>query len=338
MNSHLKHLFKYGEIGLVLQENSGAFPSGANGPHNHKMTPVRNTAHWAITLGYLFSETGDERFKKAAIKAYNWLKNNEFETSSGNLVQRKEVGKDALNGLIGTAWLIESLYYGYLFLNDGSLIDKAANILNAFTFNEELALWENVNEKGLSRGIEQTLNQQVWFNAWASKLNAILGNHELESNIALFNNGIENRLLLDKRDVLLLKISVDALRDMKYRFTIMGNGNTKLKEVPYHIFTLVGFGHLKEVYPNLSIWKSKVFENIVNSALALKVNPDFNANAFGYGYNMTGFELAYVSKVFGKSNEEVNRHMVNQISSSVYVIRDLHTYFARQYEIIRCLR
>lgn len=41
---------KSAKRGIKLQAEDGSMPAGHNGPHNDPETPVRNTAHWCITL------------------------------------------------------------------------------------------------------------------------------------------------------------------------------------------------------------------------------------------------------------------------------------------------
>ena len=55
-----------GQVALGLQSADGSMPAGYNGPYYDEETPVRNTAHWAITFMRCHEHTGKNEFKIAA--------------------------------------------------------------------------------------------------------------------------------------------------------------------------------------------------------------------------------------------------------------------------------
>ncbi len=154
--------------GVNMQNSLGAMPAGKNGPHNHVMTPARNTGHWCITFLHAYQITQDNIFKEAAVKGLNYLLSNDLHPFKSAFWHRNHSGKNPYNGLIGQSWSIEALYYGWKILNYDHYYKIANNVFNQHYFDFELGLWHNLDLDGSKMQIELTLNQQIWFAAMGS--------------------------------------------------------------------------------------------------------------------------------------------------------------------------
>ncbi len=58
---------------LHLQLEDGSFPPGCNGPYHDQETPVRNTAHWLITMLKAYEISNEARFKDSSWNAVQYL-------------------------------------------------------------------------------------------------------------------------------------------------------------------------------------------------------------------------------------------------------------------------
>ena len=80
-------------------------PMGHNGPRFDIDTPLRNTAHWAITFLRSFQLSKDDIFINAARKSLEYISSHS-RRSNGAFFCRNSIMKDKSNGLIGQAWVI----------------------------------------------------------------------------------------------------------------------------------------------------------------------------------------------------------------------------------------
>ncbi len=80
-----------------------------NRPYNDEETPARNTAHWLIIFSYLYTETQEKKYNNAIIKCAKYLTSNNAKPANATFYCRKNKNKDFSNGLIGQAWVIETL-------------------------------------------------------------------------------------------------------------------------------------------------------------------------------------------------------------------------------------
>ena len=106
---------------LPDQNEDGSFPSGCNGPYMDKETPVRNTAHWLVTLLKAYEISGKDIFKDAADKAVKYIAGSEARPMNSTFLCRLNPEKDFCNGLIGQAWVIEALIRAAEVLEESSV-------------------------------------------------------------------------------------------------------------------------------------------------------------------------------------------------------------------------
>lgn len=336
-------------FGSNCQLDSGAMPAGRNGPHNHNMTGARETAHWAILFAYCSEVLGASQYRDNAVRAYDALTSKLFVPIGGAYWHRKEDGKSSYNGLIGQAWTLESLYYGFRVLKNADLLEAGLSLIRKHIFDEMLGLWFEVDLDGSRRQIGGTLNQQIWFTAMAVKftneLNSI-GNRFLDRLTAnsmirkngLFYTGIRYRSMLHA-----LYSEASKIR----RHGIFSDPRFSI-DCGYHLFTLLGLSFLYENFPQHSYFSSLQFERALNYAFTDQYATALAEADFGYQYNVPGLEYPFVYAIFGHRLQDgsfdivshafrkqflkhldMNKLIINQNSV------DPITLTARTYEIYR---
>lgn len=151
--------------GLAIQGTDGSMPPGHNGPHAHRMTPVRTTAHWSRIFLEAFSLTGISRYRAAANRSIDYLVEAP-RTKHGSVICRSHPGTTSENGLIGQAWTLEALIEVGGRLEHPIARRTAESIRKSHTYDTDHGLW---GLPGSTRPF-RTTNQQLWFGLWASRL------------------------------------------------------------------------------------------------------------------------------------------------------------------------
>lgn len=151
---------------LEFQDKEGYLSKGHNGPWGDVDTNVRTTAHWALTIFRAYEITGEEKFLYSAIRACDYLIRKEQRPYGYTFYCRtNRKGKNMCNGLIGQAWALEPLIFIGNHLNKSEYVDTAKKIIMHHKYNAKYHLWHNTEITGQVLGINNTLNQQIWFAA-----------------------------------------------------------------------------------------------------------------------------------------------------------------------------
>ncbi|MFW6015698.1 MAG: hypothetical protein ACOCRK_04615 [bacterium] len=348
----------------IINEKKGFYPSGKNGPHQHKETSVRNTAHWLITLLKVFKITKEEKFLKAAKLAINYLLSDEVRPYGFTFINRKVDGLDSCNGLIGQAWAIEALAEASKILGCEDCKEKAEEVFLLHPFDWDLGLWKARDIDGnIMKGFDLTLNHQIWFAAAGSiikdsnsskvsrQINRFLDC--LRANISLSSEG---RFLMpvDGKPHLLKGALYTAIKTSKLynwlRLTRRGD-NKKEMEKGYHCCHLYGLAMLKDNFPGHELWSSKIIKKSINYLFFEDFKQSVMKNKYGINYNPPGFETAYTLYMFkdiiDMSNDALLKSMSDWVSKQIIktynfedkmmnqVKFDPETYAARVYEATR---
>jgi len=336
-----------GELALERQNADGSMPTGKNGPHNHNMTPARNTGHFAIFFLYLYTITSDEKWKLAGRKSLNYLLT--LRPLGGSFWHRKEKFKTSYNGLIGQAWSIEALIYGYSVLSEKIYLESCKNLINIHEFDSKECLWHEADLDGATRSLGATLNQQIWFTAMVSK---ILHNEPGKQLLCeQFLSNIEKHMRIYRGGLLFLstyKTRIPCTHKI-IKFFLDSLKERREIEVGYHVFTITGLTILYEQFPNHEFFKSHKFKKILNYCYSRTFfNELLNYPRYGFEYNVVGFELAYVYSVFhdqlnddakliAKKCFDKQLEFYSCISEGLLACNsfDIETLAARIYEIYR---
>lgn len=336
-----------------LQESSGALPAGHNGPYKDSETPVRNTAHWLYTFSWLVSK-GAEKFRMPANRAADYLLSKDARPMGAAFFCRRNPAKDFSNGLIGQAWVAESLLFSAGVLERNELVGLAIEVLAKHKFSEQWSGWHVLNVDGSNGGFCGTINQQLWFAAMSAKVGK---GTELEkralrffsrniSAIELYQDGVIlhhselQRLVkgdrFTKRDLVRLLLWLARRRK---RMSV-----ERARSVGYHAFNLTAFSYLKQCWPEHQFWRSQRFSRIVMATQSKSFHRDLDQSVYAWGYNPSGFEIAFFGEVFGLGSNYcqswVEKQVVRtsqQAEHKGFEVRipDPETFNARIYEAAR---
>ncbi|MCP4213443.1 MAG: hypothetical protein GY765_02250, partial [bacterium] len=152
--------------GLSIQQSDGSIPPGHNGPWQHRETPVRNTAHWALLFLQAYAIETKTVYREAARNACAFLMS-DAALHKGFFYCRMEAGKDKTNNLIGQAWACESLAGVGHYLREDRFSTFAYNIIKKHRFDHRFSLWHKAHADKNTFNLCRTLNQQIMFAAMA---------------------------------------------------------------------------------------------------------------------------------------------------------------------------
>lgn len=339
----------YGAMGL--QRPDGSMPAGRNGPHNHRMTPARNTSHWLITFSYAYSLCRDECFMGAAERCIGFITGSAIFPHKRTFYHRAEPGKDQTNGLIGPAWTLEALILSGLLLEREDCITLAAHVFEHHPFDQELGLWENSDLVGNPTQINSTINQQIWFAAIGAEL-ACIGKCS-STHVEQFLDRLDLYFSARKNGLIQLGISADLTwvsktKRLVRRLLSQELRPVKQREFGYQLFTLYGLARIFCAYGDHAFFETCSFRESLKFAFHRDLDRGLESNPYGYPYNVVGFESVYIAEVFSALLEADRKCKAIAWKRFLYQAsyfdtetglsvkgRDLDTLSARLYELVR---
>jgi hypothetical protein len=293
---------------MQLQRDDGSFHGGRNGPYNDSETPVRNTAHWLITLLKAFEISAEPAFVDSARRTVHYLLSPSARPMNATFFCRTNPEKDFCNGVIGQAWVIEALAIAGEKLNDPKCIDVARNVFMLHPFDNEAGLWRRVNVDGSYNTFDMTFNHQLWFAAAGSLIEKD-SDSPINSRIKRFMERLsESHLNIDPTGRIrhtIAKQAPKASGSGKWIAFIRRNkGSNKTsnqmasKEIGYHAFNMYAFTILRQQMPDLPFWKSFKFLTALNFIDKEEFVSGLENSIYGYPYNPPGFEAAFTIQEF----------------------------------------
>jgi hypothetical protein len=217
------------------------------------------------------------------------------------------------NGLIGQAWAIEPLIFIGSKLNNSEYLNVAKQVASLHKYCRRNHAWHNIEINGKNLGVNQTLNQQIWFAALLLIASKILNDKILKDSASdffinlpslvayieekgLIKHGFESKLSTYQ----IIKHNLNPIRKKK----VIDSDNIKLLSQGYLSFILYGLALAYEYCSEESFWKDTRIKILISDSV------DYIINNFPYGhgeqtgyrwcYNPTGIEIAYVLQVFQK--------------------------------------
>ncbi len=358
---------------LPEQGADGAFPSGHNGPYYDDELPLRNTAHVLILLLKAHELSGESRYRDAALKALNYITADERRPMGATFWIRRNPRKDFSNGLIGQAWVIESLVYAARQLEDERLLAVAEEVFLLHPFDERLGRWQVVNVDGSYDPVDMTFNHQLWFAAAGGflqesarvKAQVACFMDRLDVNLVTYPDGLivhalgggrHNRPPLKRRLKQVVKSMLFERRGFAWQDPVIN------KAIGYHAFNTYAFGMLRNAIEDHAFWGSETFARILDFPLTdvyrngleyFAPDPKHSGkalpfNRFGYPYNPPGIEMAYTVQCFRQHYGEkagglISNWLARQAEKTldeVTGLMHLHTddpptLSARMYELVR---
>lgn len=305
-------IIQISRAGVQLQRDDGSFPGGRNGPYNDPETPVRNTAHWLITLLKAFEISSEHGFINSARKAVHYLLSPSARPMNATFFCRTNPEKDFCNGVMGQAWVIEALTTAGMKLNDQQCIDVARNVFMLHPFDYEQGLWRRVNVDGSYNTFDMTFNHQLWFAAAGSLIEKD-PDSPINSRIKRFMERLsESHLNIDPtgriRHIIARHQASQANGSGKWMAFIRRNkgtsktsNQTASKEIGYHAFNMYAFSILRQQMPDLPFWKSSKFLAALSFIDKDEFVSGLDNSIYGYPYNPPGFEAAFTIQEFSSS-------------------------------------
>lgn len=326
-----------------IEKHGHALP-GHNGPYHDPETPVRNTAHFAITFIKVAKLSGDSSFEKAAKSCLNYLETTSFRDHA--TYKARENRRDTSNGLIGQAWVIESFLEGARHFSNESYKRRAFELFNLHPFDKNVGAWRSVEPNGEIRDFDHTFNHQLWFAA--SIASAAKDCQSTTEKLDIFQEKLQGgNLSMTRCGKInhLMHFKSNRLKYLLYPILRRSAHNAiGYKEIGYHSFCLYALATLKN-HNLLSEWLSvkamKAISYIKNKAYTTNIED----NKYGFPYNPPGFEIPYAIEAFEKPNGKLSSYWIRkQVDKSFdqktatlsLNTKDPLTANARVYELARC--
>lgn len=307
---------------------------GINGPYDDSETTVRNLSHLIVLTSVEIKIFDNKAYIEVLKKMGEELLS--LKDERGLFVLRQKESKDSCNGVIGHAWVIEALVYLYNVLHERKYIDAAVIIAKQHVFDKKLCLWNRpIYDEKVKDKIDYTLNHQLWYAASLAELLKVNNDDNLEQELRYFmknlhksfgvaNNGRilhsvyrRNEFKSQMKQMIKKKIHLLEAR--------LGKPSMVYKEQGYHVFNLMALSRIYMTNPEYVFFKNKKFckaldyvntndfliglentkiclDNSLNNNITDK--EELVLNIYGYPYNVPGFELLYVGKVFEKKVSE----------------------------------
>lgn len=334
---------KYLRINEFSPLVTGDFMPGNNGLYGEEETIYRNMSHWLV----LFCDVGNS-MKQSSILP---LAQKAFEAYSqgrvsGGTYQARFSEKDASNGLIGSAWVMEGMEA--LSRLPGISVDDVEHLHAIATEISQLYIWDEnntyilnvVEPDGRQASTDRTFNHQLWL--VASIYISALGSKkpDLLDKCQGFIDNLDRLMKTNKHGLVYHTLGVYPHFHRTFLKRILSPAYKKemiQKEYGYHAFNLLGYVRILISYSSDTLYE-KLRE------LVLECNSDEfwrrqKDNEFGSTYNPVGLEVAAAASIF-KYDELVlralNYHFENFFDSSTYKFSggsDEPTLNARLYEI-----
>lgn len=307
---------------------------GINGPYDDPETKVRNLSHLiVITSIEILKYDNSDLIETLSCMGSELIS---LRNSQNIYCMREKEGKDQCNGVIGHAWVLEAYYYLYKVIKDREYLTIADSIIGNHEFSYKLGLWGRPGMGSDDRAIDYTLNHQLWFAASLAEINTELKSDEYENQVNVFLKKLNHNMKLSKQGKVAHEIYSKIGR--KYAFKskikrvvnmsqdILGLKSYAYKEVGYHVFNLMAIARLFNENTDCSFWDSskikKAFSYVNKRSYLTELESDNvtldasfknkidkaeekTINIYGYPYNVPGFELLYVDKIFDNQIKKV---------------------------------
>lgn len=293
--------------GIALQSPDGSFAGGRNGPWDIEETFVRNTCHWAIQFARAYELTADSKFLTALKKGIDCLASSEARPFGFSFHIMKGKGWET-NGIVGQAWVIETLLAGYRILKQERLLEIAEDLAAKHAFDKSLGIWRRLGLGGRLEAEHTTLNQQLWFWAMASQVAELRRNHALSEACSLFESNLPKILRFDGsylhmliNERIYLPGRPSSFLIQKYRI-LKSAGHFALLSKGYVTYSLYPLAVVYKKNSSLPLWKNKKILNVIGKCISFLEKEVFYYgaadNPYAFSYHPTGFEAAVISEAF----------------------------------------
>ncbi|MDU0114569.1 hypothetical protein RT723_16545 [Psychrosphaera aquimarina] len=271
-----------------------------------------------------------------------------------SLIFVEKKGKDKCNGLVGQAWVIESLAFAFEKLNREDCLQEALRLYHTHPWSPDTALWYRVEIDGTVLSYDPTFNHQLWFAASAS----ILAKYDdkIKKQVESFVNKVLLKIQTYDNGVVFHASRMGSvfnytkepnfgfIKECKTRLRrILQRRSLYSKSVGYHGFNLHAIAMVLENMPGTLDVNSWVIKDLSRAFSDDRFISSLNKSKFGYFYNVSGFEIAYFLKTLGYEagvtldwyDKQLEKTLENESHILTKHAPDKNTALARVYELVR---
>lgn len=323
---------------------TGSVIPGCNGLYRDPETHYRNSCHWAVICKYVLSNCQCNESEERLL--INFIEDVVEDLLGADIdngpVLARMCDKDKSNGLIGSAWIIESLSF-LLSEQKVSIKEKSKvvikKLLSHYSFDCELGYWPNVIEpSGRKIGIDRTFNHQLWLTVSQLEAAHALGDALLIDEAKEHVSLLLNRLRFNLSGYIYHTLGAFphyhrtlAKRILKPQY----KSEMHIKESGYHAFNVLALSKLSYLAPELFEKNNKIQKALAMCKREAFWKKQIN-NPYSTPYNPTGLEVAVAASHIGDSKltiESLNFHFSQCFRDSQFVSDfDNATLNARFYE------
>lgn len=281
-------------------EASGFLPHGHNGPYRDIETPIRNTCHAIVILcavlrSFDLSQDKTENINKALVKSLEaLLRTEEFFDYKINLYkQRESKKKDAYNGVIGAAWVLEALAIAFQITEQGCLrerIRERIGLIVTHFESQKTFKWKYLNSGRWK--VDRTFNHQLWLFYALYLAKKVTG----QSVAELDSYELKRSVIFEASGLVCHPLNFTGIRylgpliSLYYRRRQKG---LRLKEVGYHSFNVLALSRVTKLTNNES------FSRAFNKAIDYVNSGDYKSlvrkSKYSLKYNNPYIELYSVA-------------------------------------------
>ncbi|MEZ9768951.1 hypothetical protein AB4402_11020 [Vibrio breoganii] len=323
-------------------------PGGNNGPYLHIESPIRNTCHAIVCFRFAYLEKFEVKYLALIEKCVSYLYHSRFR--SGYRFLHRQAGPDSCNGIIGDAWILESLV-SLQWLSDklsekcNAKVDKLVKlIIDNITINNDMLVHDRNDYYKGKQSPDYTYNHQLWLYAslvQVPKFRQLVSKFLYESDASILKirqDGLIYHLANVKKGKNLYNL-------LRYEVSNIKNPElVSYKERGYQLFNLFAFAKIYQCMPDHDFFQGEKFNSIlgyITKEFIEKLHQE--DNKYAIHYNAPAFELPFIAKTFFQYNIEMqslafdtyNKAKDRFSIDSVFINNDLDTmtYLCRVYEL-----
>lgn len=284
---------------IQLDDEHSCMPSGHNGPYFHIEGPLRNTCHWLMVFLTAEKFAGGEQYVDIIQRLIRFLMSpQDYQTSLG-YVHRQTGKMDWCNGVIGSAWMIET-FARIKVSSYQNLLDEESTqkFISAHQFDAGVGCWHRLDPRKGRLTIDYTYDHQAWLAA------SLLDWHgeSLNEVKCFLDVSHKSSFAVDSVGLIDHMYKAKTLKGFYNQFVYSRNKiknveKVKVKEVGYQLYVLFALARLFFKNKSHGLFVSEKFERAL-AYCDLEFFKSLTDNPFAYPYNAPGFALPYIYQAF----------------------------------------
>ena len=313
-----------------------------NGPYFDNENSTRIILHYYNTVNTLNELSFNEVYEAFLTKVEKLIKDKKLVSNNGVYPFREKKGKDSVNGVLGPAWVLETLVSMYKRTGDNSFLEEAKRIIMSNKYDYKNHVWYTKDTNIINDRIDMTFNHQLWYAAQFGKVAFLLNDKQLINIFSDFMSNLNKLFKINRHgrihhDLILVgnvkSLMKSNIKVLVYNLLeIFSKPSMKYKENGYHSFNMVAMVDIYNLNRNYKFFTSTKFKKIVdytfsdilfqeldNSNHKDDINSKYlketniECNRYGYSYNVCGFEIAYICRIL-KTKFDTKKYLDKQLS------------------------